>query len=337
MRSLGIAGLARVLEDEGRPEEALVALVTRPPKPPGARTSSCSPRCCVAAASCSLGWDASTRPKSCCDAACGWRAGRGQRARAAGRAEPGLDCSPPRGAARRRGARSRRCWPAADDVSLPARRRGRAWAYPPMPAEASSQAARYRADSRKPSRNDTSGSSVCATTAHPTFCGGQPRTRGLVLPSHSTDTETHPHEKTYRPQPPPGALARRSPRRAGRGRQGERRPADLQRQTRPERDLRHRHPDAGAASGRVRRQPLNDSGEGQGDHGALNAAMAKADAPSEADREAPPAGGDGSAALPATSAATTRSGSIRATTRSPVDGKFRTSIIYEPQNGRSRR
>jgi hypothetical protein len=64
------------------------------------------------------------------------------------------------------------------------------------------------------------------------------------------------------------------------------------------------------------------------------AAMAKADAPSEADREAPPAGGDGSAGASGNVGGYNAFWIDAGDSLVLVDGKVRTSIITDPPNGR---
>ena len=63
-------------------------------------------------------------------------------------------------------------------------------------------------------------------------------------------------------------------------------------------------------------------------------AMAKADAPSEADREAPPPGGDGSAGASGNVGGYNAFWIDAGDSMVLVDGKFRTSIITDPPNGR---
>ena len=65
-----------------------------------------------------------------------------------------------------------------------------------------------------------------------------------------------------------------------------------------------------------------------------HAAMAKADAPSEADREAPPAGGDGSAGASGNVGGYNSFWIDAGDSLVLVDGKVRTSIITDPPNGR---
>jgi hypothetical protein len=62
--------------------------------------------------------------------------------------------------------------------------------------------------------------------------------------------------------------------------------------------------------------------------------VAKADAPSEADREAPPAGGDGSAGASGNVGGYNSFWIDAGDSLVLVDGKFRTSIITDPPNGR---